>query len=163
MSIKRSPQNRLAQLSAGRIATAWGRLGAALGFATLLLVCTSARPAGAQQFVYQPKNPAFGGSYLNYSWLLQSAEAQKDTETGQTSSFMRNPFDDFQNSLQRQILSQLSRELVHNRFRDLDLTQEGRFDLGDYIVEVVPGLSGVSIRVFDVLSGDESVITIPSY
>ena len=44
-----------------------------------------------------------------------------------------------------------------------DLTQEGRFDLGDYIVEVVPGLSGVSIRVFDVLSGDESVITIPSY
>ena len=163
MSIKRSSQNRLAQLSAGRIATAWGRLGAALGFATLLLVCTSARPAEAQQFVYQPKNPAFGGSYLNYSWLLQSAEAQKDTETGQTSSFMRNPFDDFQNSLQRQILSQLSRELVHNRFRDLDLTQEGRFDLGDNIVEVVPGLSGVSIRVFDVLSGDESVITIPSY
>src|SRR5690625_324441 len=117
MSIKRSSQNRLAQLSAGRIATAWCRLGAALGFATLLLVCTSARPAEAQQFVYQPKNPAFGGSYLNYSWLLQSAEAQKDTETGQTSSFMRNPFDDFQNSLQRQILSQLSRELVHNRDR----------------------------------------------
>lgn len=131
--------------------------------ATLVLMMLVHHTASAQEFVYEPKNPAFGGSYLNYSWLMQSAEAQKDFETESVDRFGRNPFDDFQSSLQRQILSQLSRELIFNRFRDLDLTQEGRFDLGDYIVEVVPGLDGLSIRVFDVLSGDESIITIPSF
>lgn len=128
-----------------------------------VLLALVAAPAAGQQFVYQPKNPAFGGSYLNYSWMLQSAEAQKDPEESAVSRFTRSPFDDFEQSLQRQVLSQLSRELVFNRFRDLDLTQEGRFDLGDYVVEVTPGLNGLSIRVLDVLTGDESVITIPSF
>ena len=129
----------------------------------VLLLCVFAIPAQAQQFVYQPKNPAFGGTYLNYSWLLQSAEAQKDFKEETVDRFTRNPFDDFQQSLQRQILSQLSRELIFNRFSDLDLTKEGRFDLGDYVVEVTPGLDGLSIRVIDVLSGDESIITVPSF
>ena len=130
--------------------------------ALILNICLSGS-ASAQQFVYEPINPAFGGSYLNYSWLLQSAEAQKDFETETVDRFARDPFSDFQQNLQRQIMSQLSRELIHNRFRDLDLTQEGRFDLGDYIVEVTPGLDGLSIRVFDVISGDESIVTIPSF
>lgn len=129
----------------------------------LVLVAVAAVPAKAQPFVYQPKNPAFGGSYLNYSWLLQSAEAQKDFPEERVDRFTRNPFDDFQQSLQRQILSQLSRELIFNRFNNLDLTKEGRFDLGDYVVEVTPGLDGLSIRVIDVLSGDESIITVPSF
>lgn len=127
------------------------------------LLLLLAMPAQAQQFVYQPKNPAFGGTYLNYSWLLQSAEAQKDFKEETVDRFTRNPFDDFQQSLQRQILSQLSRELIFNRFSNLDLTKEGRFDLGDYVVEVTPGLDGLSIRVIDVLSGDESIITVPSF
>lgn len=128
-----------------------------------LLAFSLAGSASAQQFVYEPINPAFGGSYLNYSWLLQSAEAQKDFEEETVDRFARDPFSDFEQNLQRQILSQLSRELIHNRFRDLDLTQEGLFDLGDYVIEVTPGLDGISIRVFDVLSGDESIITIPSF
>ncbi|MFW5973475.1 MAG: curli production assembly/transport component CsgF [Bacteroidota bacterium] len=130
---------------------------------SIALLAAVVRPAGAQQFVYEPKNPAFGGSYLNYSWLMQSAEAQKDFEETTIDRFSRDPFQDFQQSLQRQILSQLSRELIFNRFRDLDLTQEGRFDLGDYVVEIVPGLDGLSIKVFNMLTGDESVITIPSF
>ena len=103
-----------------------------------------------------------GGNYLNYSWLMSSAQAQKDEED-RTSSFSRDPLADFQDSLQRQILSALSRELIYNRFGDLDLTREGRFDLGDYIVEIIPGLDGTSIKIFSVLTGDESVVTIPSY
>ena len=30
----------------------------------------------AQDFVYTPKNPAFGGNTFNYQWLLSSAQAQ---------------------------------------------------------------------------------------
>ena len=119
--------------------------------------------AYAQQFVYQPKNPAFGGSPYNYSWMLSSAEAQKDFEGETRSRFDRDPLEDFESGLQRQILSQLSRELVYDRFRDLDLTQEGRYDLGDFIVEVIPGLDGINVRVFNVLTGDETTIEIPNY
>ena len=137
------------------------RVLAFLGLALLCAVCFGSE-ARAQQFVYQPKNPAFGGNYLNYSWLMSSAQAQKDEED-RTSSFSRDPLADFQDSLQRQILSALSRELIYNRFGDLDLTREGRFDLGDYIVEIIPGLDGTSIKIFSVLTGDESVVTIPSY
>ena len=46
-------------------------------FFVLLFV---AGKAYAQDFVYTPKNPAFGGNPYNYSWLLSSAQAQNDKE-----------------------------------------------------------------------------------
>ncbi|HLT46635.1 MAG TPA: curli assembly protein CsgF [Rubricoccaceae bacterium] len=131
-------------------------------FLALLALACAAPGARAQQLVYEPLNPAFGGLSLNYSWMLQSAQAQNDFEDDQASRFFRDPLQDFQQSLQRQILSQLSRELIGNRFGDLDLTQPGTFDLGDFTVEVVPGLDGVAIRVFNLLTGEETVVTIPN-
>jgi curli production assembly/transport component CsgF len=128
-----------------------------------LLLALSAPEAAAQQMVYQPRNPAFGGVSLNYQWQLSSAQAQNDFEQQRSTSFTRDPLQDFQQGLQRQLLSQLSRELIGNRFRNLDLTQQGTFDLGDFLIDVVPGLNGVTIRVFNVLTGDESVITIPGF
>jgi curli production assembly/transport component CsgF len=132
-----------------------------LRLSLLALLCFGATTANAQQFVYQPINPAFGGSPLNYSWLLQSAEAQRDAED-RSSVFNRNPLDDFQNSLQRQILNNLSREIIFDRFGDLNLTQAGRYDLGDFTIEITPGLSDVSIRIFNVLTGEETVVSIPN-
>lgn len=126
-----------------------------------LLVAGTATPATAQQLVYEPTNPAFGGSPLNYQWLQSSAQTQNAFE-GASSSFRRNPLDDFESSLQRQILNQLSRELIADRFGDdLDLTQEGVFDVGEFTVEVIPGLDGTSIRVFNPVTGEETTVTIP--
>ncbi|MEM1125183.1 MAG: curli production assembly/transport component CsgF [Bacteroidota bacterium] len=126
---------------------------------TALFACA---PAVGQDLIYQPKNPAFGGSPLNYQWMLSSAQLQSRFEED-TDPFGRDPLADFENNLQRQILSQLSRELIANRFGDLDLTQEGRFDLGDFTVEILPGLDGVNIRIINLLTGDESTVTIPSF
>jgi len=126
------------------------------------LLWLSAAPATGQDLVYRPTNPAFGGSPINYQWLLNSANAQNAFDDAGRSTFHRNPLDDFEQGLQRQILGQLSRELIRERFGELDLTKEGRFDLGDFVVEVTPGLDGVEIRVTNILSGDESVVTIPS-
>jgi curli production assembly/transport component CsgF len=126
------------------------------------LLALAARPAAAQEFVYQPENPAFGGSYLNYSWLLSSAQAQNLYQDQGSSRFTRDPLADFEQSLQRQILSQLSREIVSSRFGGIDFTQEGRFDLGDFIIEVTPGLNGLNVSIFNVLTGDESVVTVPN-
>ena len=118
-------------------------------------------PAAAQQLTYQPTNPAFGGVSLNYSWLLSSAQAQSNFQQERSSAFNRSPLTDFQNSLQRQILNQLSRELITNRFGDLDLSQPGTFDFGDFTVEITPGLDGVSIRIFNLLTGEETTVTVP--
>ncbi|MFP4065853.1 MAG: curli assembly protein CsgF, partial [Bacteroidales bacterium] len=43
----------------------------------------------SQEFVYRPVNPAFGGNYLNYQWLLNSAQAQSPFEEEQPE---RDPF-----------------------------------------------------------------------
>lgn len=132
-----------------------------LAFA-LVALAFAAAPATAQEFVYQPTNPAFGGSYLNYSWLLSSAQAQNLYQNQSSSRFQRDPLADFEQSLQRQILSQLSREIVSDRFGGIDFTQEGRFDLGDFIIEITPGLNGLNVSIFNVLTGDESVVTVPN-
>lgn len=119
-------------------------------------------PAQAQDLVYTPKNPAFGGSPVNYQWMLNSAKTQNAfQESG--SSFQRDPLADFESSLQRQILSQLSRELVTERFGELNLQKQGSYDLGEFTVDVTPGLDGINIKVFNKLTGDESTITIPSF
>ena len=118
--------------------------------------------AAAQQLLYQPTNPAFGGSPLNYNWLLQSAQLQNSFEEDGRDRFRRDPLADFEQSLQRQILNQLSRELISNRFGDLDLSQPGTFNLGDFQVEVVPGLDGVTVRLFNLLTGEETVVTVPN-
>lgn len=119
--------------------------------------------AAAQQFVYSPKNPAFGGSPLNYSWLLSSAQAQNSHQDASSNRFTRDPLADFESSLQRQILNQLSRELIFNRFGDLDLSQPGTFSLGDFQIEIIPGFDGISVRIFNLLTGDETVVTVPNF
>ena len=117
--------------------------------------------AHGQDLVYTPKNPAFGGSPVNYQWMLNSANAQNAFEQ-ERDRFRRDPLANFEQSLQRQILSQLSRELVSDRFGGLDFSQEGRFDIGDFTVDVTPGLDGLSVRIFNKLTGDESTITVPN-
>lgn len=131
--------------------------------AAALCSLAALQPAQAQQLVYQPRNPAFGGLSLNYQWQLQSAQAQNDFEAQRAPNFARDPLQDFEQSLQRQILSQLARELTLNRFRSLDLNQQGRFDFGEFTIEIVPGLNEISIRIFNLLTGAESVVTIPSF
>jgi len=133
-------------------------------FLFLLLVGLALADAAAQDLVYRPTNPAFGGSPLNHQWLTNSAQIQNAFEPEGRSSFRRDPLADFESTLQRQILSQLSRELISNRFgEDLNLTQEGLFDLGEFTVEVIPGLNGTSIRILNELTGEETTVTIPTF
>ncbi len=114
----------------------------------------------SQNFVYQPVNPAFGGSYLNYSWLLQSANAQNThEEKSETSRYERDPLADFESSMNRQILSQLSRDLMRNYFGE-GLT-EGQYTVGDYEIEVAPGAEGLEVVIFDVSTGDKTTVTVP--
>ncbi len=98
----------------------------------------------AQDFVYQPTNPAFGGNNFNYGWMLSSAQAQNGFTEAQedfSSRFDSDPLEDFEQSLNRQILSQLSRQLTNNQFGEEGL-QEGQYEIGNYQIERGPRRGG---------------------
>lgn len=118
----------------------------------------------AQDLVYTPIDPALGGNPYNYSWLMSSANAQNVHQKSSSSSlFSNNPLDNFTQSLQNQILSELAQQIVLQKFGNLNLSQKGKYDLGNYIINIVPGLTGINIDVFDKSSGNSSTITIPKY
>lgn len=133
------------------------------GLAALLSLGGST-PALGQDLVYEPTNPSFGGSSVNYNWLLKSANNQNPYDGGRDfRSFQDDPLANFEQRLQRQVLNQLSREVIQDRFGDIDLTEEGSFDFEQFSVEVTPGPSGISIRVFNKQSGESTTIEIPRF
>lgn len=117
----------------------------------------------AQDFVYEPKNPAFGGSYLNYSWLLNSAQSQNKLEDPtQTNAYGRNALTDFEESLNRQILNQLSRKIVENQFGE-DGLQDGQYILGNYQINIGSDESGVNININDTGTGNSTTVVVPYF
>ena len=124
----------------------------------------------AQDFVYTPKNPAFGGNYLNYSWMLSSAEAQntfkEDTKTPSYEGYEYDPFANFEEDIQRRFFNELSNKIINSYFGEgtgEDQIEEGTYRFGNYEVDIYPGQQGLNIRIIDYSSGSESVITLPYY
>lgn len=126
------------------------------------LLCSSSL-SYAQQLIYHPVNPAFGGSPLNYSWLLNSANSQNKFQKSTDYSFYNDPLANFQQSLQRQVLSELTQSIIQNKFGDhLNLNQKNELKFGEFNIDVNPGIGGINIRIFNTSTGEETNITIPN-
>jgi len=88
----------------------------------------------AQQLVYKPINPAFGGESFNYSWLMSSAAAQNQFDASKN----KNPYDNrmdsslnnFSDSMNRQLLSEISRKLFNDTLGDGPL-KAGKYMYGN--------------------------------
>ena len=122
-------------------------------------------PLQAQDFTYQPQNPAFGGSYLNYGWMLSSAQAQNGYTAAAediSSRFDRDPLQDFEQSLNRQILSRITREVVGEQFGEAGLA-EGQYEIGNYQIDVAPGGEGIDIKILDTVTGSETTVSVPYF
>ncbi len=136
----------------------------------ILLICLAFNYSAslqAQDFVYTPKNPAFGGNPYNYSWLMSSAQAQDtykapETDNSKYSRGSSNPVDDFAESLNRQILSQLSRKLVSSQFGE-DALEEGSYTLGDYQIEIGNSGAGIVITIIDLVTGSTTTVSVPYF
>ena len=132
-------------------------------FSTIILFALN---AGAQDFVYTPKNPAFGGNPYNYSWLMSSAQAQDTYKAPETTTdrygYSRDPAQDFAESLNRQILSHLSREIVTRQFGE-DALEEGTYILGDYQIDIGSGASGINITIVDNKTGAATQVSVPYF
>lgn len=117
----------------------------------------------AQDLVYKPKNPAFGGDTFNYNWLLNSAQVQDLTEDETAiDRNQRNTLDDFSESLNRQLLSQLSRQLITNQFGENGL-EEGSYTLGNFQVDVTSTIEGLVINILDTSAGEQTQVVIPFF
>ena len=119
----------------------------------------------AQDFTYQAKNPAFGGNPYNYSWLMSSAQAQndiKETTNDPNSRYSADPLKDFSESLNRQILSQLSRQIVSKQFGE-DALSAGTYVLGDYQIEVGDQADGLNITILDNRTGSQTTVSVPYF
>ncbi|WP_426490972.1 curli production assembly/transport component CsgF [Hymenobacter sp. 102] len=119
--------------------------------------------AQAQDFVYEPKNPAFGGgNSFNYAWLLSAATAQNTQEDpARSAQNTVDPLGDFSNNLNRQILAQLTNRFISSQFGDGPV-REGSYTIGAYQIQVTPGPNGVAIQVTDTGTGNQTTVTVPN-
>lgn len=117
----------------------------------------------SQQLVYKPINPAFGGDTFNYQWLLSSANAQNqfDDKKGYNGLLENlNSLDSFSKSLNRQVLSELSRKLFDDQFGQGSI-QPGNYLFGSMYLQITATAQGLLINILDTNTGEQSEIIIP--
>ncbi len=115
----------------------------------------------SQQFSYKPINPAFGGDTFNYQWLLSSAASQNPYKGSSGSSLFDelNSLGSFTESMNRQLLSQLSSKLFGDQFEDG--IKPGTYMFGSLYLKVTKGDKGLVINILDTNTGQQSEIIIP--
>lgn len=117
----------------------------------------------AQDLVYQPTNPSFGGNPYNYQWLLSSAEAQnsfKDPNATKGRDQMTE-LERFTSSLNSQLLGQVTRRLFTDQFGQGGL-EEGSYSFGSLAVDIYPSNEGLVINILDTETGEQTQVIIPN-
>jgi curli production assembly/transport component CsgF len=117
----------------------------------------------AQDLVYTPKNPAFGGNPYNSQWLLASAEAQNsfkdpNASTGRT---QQTELERFTSSLNSQLLGQVSRSMFTSQFGQ-DGLSPGTYTFGSLALDIYPSNEGLVINILDTNTGEQTQIVIPN-
>ncbi|UFH31437.1 curli assembly protein CsgF [Chryseobacterium sp. C-71] len=118
--------------------------------------------AKSQQLVYKPINPAFGGDTFNYQWLLSSASAQNQFDDKLSNNLTGNSgsLSSFTDSLNRQVLSELSRKLFQDQFGSGGV-QAGNYMFGSLYLQITNTAQGMMISILDTNTGEQSEIIVP--
>ena len=118
----------------------------------------------SQQLVYRPVNPMFGGDTFNYQFLLQSAQVQNSFTANDFDFFDSNQseIDRFAESLNRQLLSSLSRNLFTAQFGATGELRPGTFSFGSLTLEIFESTEGLVIDILDTSNGDQTQIILPN-
>lgn len=128
---------------------------------TILLMMMPVVFVYGQELVWRPINPSFGGNPFNAEWLLSQAQVQNKLEDETASSlYNRDPLEDFKESMNSQILSQISRQLVSSIFGEEGIT-DGHYEIGDYSIDILSTIEGISITIFDISTGGQTNIIVP--
>ena len=114
----------------------------------------------SQQLVYTPKNPNFGGNTFNYQWLLSSANAQNTFTNSNGLNNYRSELENFQESLNRQLLGQLTRSVFNSELGDG--LEPGTFNIGNLLLEVFETSEGLVVNILDTQTGEQTQIIVPN-
>ncbi len=118
----------------------------------------------SQDLVYTPRNSAFGGNTLNHSWMLNNATSQNTFDRPSTGEDEDQFLNDFTQSLERQLLSYISREIFDAQFDpNQQGLEEGTFQFGNFLVDITDGVEGLIISINDFSSGGTTQITVPFF
>ncbi|MBC5841147.1 MAG: curli assembly protein CsgF [Flavobacteriaceae bacterium] len=125
----------------------------------MVFICSVA--AQSQALVYKPINPAFGGETFNYQWLMSSAENQNKFTEKITAGAEKTELQRFKESLDAQLLSQISSLLYRQQFGTDGLAQ-GSYTFGSYSIDIYPTADGLSLNILDTKTGEKTQVIIPN-
>lgn len=127
----------------------------------LTIVLLGLQSVNAQDLVYKPKNPAFGGDTFNYQWMASSAESQNKFTDKSTIPVQQTELERFTASLNSLLLSQISSSLFKQQFGN-DGIKIGSYTFGSLSVEVYPSSGGLTVDILDTKTGGQTQVIIPN-
>lgn len=128
--------------------------------APVVMVCAAA-PAFAQDIVYQPISPTFGGNPFNSAHILGTANAQNDYRDPRAAT-SGSQADIFARQLQSRLLSALSSQIVDAIFGE-NPQERGTIRFGGQTIEFVRGLEEVTLTITNDETGEVTTIVIPTF
>lgn len=118
--------------------------------------------AAAQDLVYQPVNPNFGGNPFNSAHLLGVAGAQNDYKDPKAVAATQSQADLFARQLQSRLLSALAGQVTDAIFGD-NPQESGRIVFGGQTIEFNRTLASVILTITDDATGAVTNIEIPTF
>lgn len=128
-------------------------------FAAVALSATGLT-ASAQELVYTPVNPSFGGDSFNSAHLLGIANAQNDYKDPDSTTTGNSQVDQFLRQLQSRLLSSLAAQVNDAIFGE-NPQESGTITFGDQTITFVRLVDSVSLTIIDNTTGSITEISIP--
>ena len=120
-----------------------------------------ASPLAAQDVVYEPVSPTFGGNPFNSSHVLGVANANNDFRDPRSTT-SNSQADIFARQLQSRLLSALSSQIVDAIFGE-NPQEQGTISFGDQTIEFFRTLEEVTMIIRDDITGEETRIVVPLF
>jgi len=96
--------------------------------------------------------------------MLNNATSQNTFDRPSTEEDEDQFLNDFTQSLERQLLSYISREIFDAQFDpNQQGLEEGTFQFGNFLVDITDGVEGLIISINDFSSGGTTQITVPFF
>jgi curli production assembly/transport component CsgF len=115
----------------------------------------------AQDVVYRPISPTFGGNPFNSNHVLGVANANNDTRDPRAAS-SNSQADIFARQLQSRLLSALSSQIVDAIFGD-NPQEQGTISFGGQTIEFFRSLDEVTLIIRNDTTGEETRIVVPLF
>lgn len=129
----------------------------------LLLICIFGLTSSvtAQDLVYTPKIPSFGGNPYYAQYFLSTAEAQNSFKDETSMGEQLSELELFQKSLNNQLLGQVSRSMFSEQFGEDGFTP-GTYNYGNLALDIYESTEGLVINILDTNTGEQTQVIIPN-